>query len=149
MNLQQLNASGRSLQVFVITAALALFITGASWFCVDQFNDNIAWRRRNVETAYTPPTHTSFLIVRLTMIVWLIHNGHLSWRQKSGVWPLLLRDSHREPSWYPNGLPQDARYLSAGEYVSKFSRERRNDGFDPFATSSFSLNWHVYSEAIE
>lgn len=141
MNLIQLNSSGPELRVFIITAVLALFVTLASWLCIDQWSRIIAWRQAKPE--YDHSTHTRFCFtVRLIMILWLLFHGHFRWMRITGAWSLILRGSQRELPSYPMLVPSDAWHLSAGEYVSKFSRESRMDGFEPFATNPVRLDWH-------
>ena len=141
MNLQQLNNNGRPLSVFVITAILALVGTGIIWFCLDQYNGFIKWKKD--ERQYDHKTRTKFnLTVRLAMLWWLVRHRHVSWMRRSGAWPLILEGSTREPSIYPVALPGDAWYLSATEYVSKFMlKTRRLDGFDAFAIDPVSVTW--------
>ena len=38
MNLQQLNQSGKTLREFVLTALIALLLTGISWFIIEDLN---------------------------------------------------------------------------------------------------------------
>lgn len=104
MNLQQLNGSGQGLWDFLITAVLALVITGATWWVIEQLNSLRAWRRRDRQT-YKPPRKNEpdkrrspdySLLVRLTMITWLITHGHWSWMIKSGAGWCVLTNSSAE-----------------------------------------------------
>ncbi|KAL8951915.1 MAG: hypothetical protein Q9222_002134 [Ikaeria aurantiellina] len=141
MNLQQLNANGQPLRVFIITAVLALFFTGAAWFSVDQFNGWTTWRHTE-PTHYDHRTRTSFaLTVRMSMLWWLIRNGHFTWMRKSGAGLCILINSQCEPYGYPINLPDHAWHLSAGEYVSKFSRGYKDDVFEPFSTDPVPVHW--------
>ncbi len=142
MNLEQLNASGQQLRVFIITAILALIITGAVWFCIDQVNDWSTWRHEQTAN-YGSQTRTKFsLAVRLVMICWLVRHGHCSWMRQSGAWVHVLTNSTQKPQHYSRLLPHHARDLSAGEYVSKFCQEaHRYNEARCFATDPVSVNW--------
>lgn len=45
MNLQQLNQSGRSVWSFLVTAFVSVFVTGFMWFCLEQYNSVVKWKR--------------------------------------------------------------------------------------------------------
>lgn len=141
MNLQQLNNNGRPLYVFFITAILALVSTGIVWFCIDQYNGFMNWKTD--ERQYGVKTCTKFnLTSRLAMLGWLVRHRHVSWMRQSGVWPLILKGSVREPSGYPMDLPDEAWHLSAPEYVSKYMLwSRSRDGFDAFAINPVPIAW--------
>ncbi|KAL8804789.1 MAG: hypothetical protein Q9182_002381 [Xanthomendoza sp. 2 TL-2023] len=154
MNLQQLNASGQPLRVFFITAILALFVTGASWFGIDQFNDYTAWRHiKEVKKSISDPPTDFSIAVRIAMIWWLVYRGHFSWMRETGAWHLIMKNIHRGHQLHSKafistrfvmdaGFDTDNKTLTAGEYVSKFSRGGpRKYGVDPFRVDPVLLYW--------
>ncbi|KAL8802171.1 MAG: hypothetical protein Q9200_006679 [Gallowayella weberi] len=153
MNLQQLNASGQPLRVFLITAVLVLFVTGASWFSIDQFNDYIAWGYNRPVRRSISDRHTDFsLAARIGMICWLVYHGHFSWMRKTGTWHLILRDSRRSCQLTHAGgaVYERSKFqyavtgLTAGRYVSKFMREGGGSQWNtlkPFGIDPVLVHW--------
>lgn len=125
MNLQQLNGSGKSLRNFIATAAVALIITGGSWWLLEQMSSLRTWRARDPEhykgtLTAKPYGHSSpnySILVRAAMLAWLVTHGHWSWMVKSGAgWCTLTNSSAKyRPRWH--GPIQG---LTAGDYLSKF-----------------------------
>lgn len=89
MDLQQLSQSGQKLAAFLITAAIALFVTGFSWFCVEQVNSYLTWRRRKGETSSRKNTNYS-IAIRVAMQVALVYRGYSSWLRASMAWRRIL-----------------------------------------------------------
>ena len=118
MNIEQLNGNGQHVWVFVLTAVVALIITGGSWYVIEQINSYRKWRRRSTEQQYDGNTHFS-LAVRLAMIALLLLKGHTRWMFKSGAWWRLIVD-HR--SRFVSRYDLGKGSLTAGEYVSKHIR---------------------------
>ncbi len=117
MNLQQLNGSGQSVVDFVLTALLALIITGLTWYILELVNECRKWQ----ESRYQRPTPkaTSPMPERIGMIVWLLRNGLGLWMIRTGAWWRILFNSkkrfyHRNTE---HGLPIDV-------LISRCSTER-------------------------
>ena len=142
MNLQQLNGSGRSLGDFIGTAAIALVLTGGTWWIMEQLNYLLAWPKRGAEAQVPPTQHPGYAIsVRLTMIAWLICNGHWSWMLKSGAgWHILInsglgfRYKYRYTAW-----AAASKDLTAGNYVSKFAKKNLNRLTEEYAMNPFDI----------
>lgn len=122
MNLEQLNGNGQHFRVFILTAVIALAITGSSWFVIEQMNSYRKWQGRTTEDQYDGSTHFS-LTVRFAMIALLHSKGHTHWIFKSGAWWRVIID-HRSrfvgPYDYGDGS------LTAGEYLSRYIRSGRD-----------------------
>ena len=118
MNIEQLNGNGQHVWVFVLTAVVALTITGGSWYVIEQMNSYRKWQRRSTEQQYDGDTQFS-LVVRFAMIALLLSKGHTRWMFQSGAWWRLITD-HR--SRYVGFYDQGKGSLTAGEYVSKHIR---------------------------
>lgn len=116
MNIEQLNGNGQHVWVFILTAVVALTITGGSWFVIEQINSYRKWQRRSTDEQYDGNTHFS-LAVRLALIALLLSRGHTRWTFKSGAWWRLIID-HR--SRYIGGYDHRQGSLTAGEFVSKY-----------------------------
>lgn len=89
MSLRELNGSGKSLWVFLTTATIALLITGASWFLMEEIKSFMEMYRSK-----THVTITQFTIgVRIAMLAWLRKHGQIEWTWKSGAWWRILTNS--------------------------------------------------------
>ncbi|KAL8885949.1 MAG: hypothetical protein Q9192_006563 [Flavoplaca navasiana] len=126
MNIQQLNGSGQSVWIFVVTAVIALLITAGTWYLSEATNTYRRWHRSRAE-------HDGRLIgddgikrpefsvaERIAMIVWLKREGYGSWMRTTGAWwkillnrsdPMIVDDYNRSPDWP----------MSAGDLVSRYS----------------------------
>ncbi|KAL8806368.1 MAG: hypothetical protein Q9182_001398 [Xanthomendoza sp. 2 TL-2023] len=89
MNLQQLFQTGQSVKAFVITALIALVITGAAWLTTEGVNNYSAWTRRRSSS----PVPTFNIAQRLAMITWLVLNRHGRWMMRTGAWWRILLNS--------------------------------------------------------
>ena len=119
MNIEQLNGNGQRLSVFITTAVVTLAVTGGSWFVIEQINSYRKWRRERAEQQYDGKTRFS-LAVRLALIVFLVWNRHTHWMFRSGAWwRVIINHGSRLLG------PYDGRKgsLTAGEYVSKYSKD--------------------------
>lgn len=142
MNLQQLNGSGRGLGDFIGTAAIALVLTGGTWWIMEQLNYLLAWRKRGAEAQPQPTQHPDYAIsVRLMMIAWLSCNGHWSWMLKSGAgWHVLInsglgfRYKYRFTAW-----AAASKDLTAGDYVSKFANQNLDRIAEEYAINPFDI----------
>ena len=128
MNIEQLNGNGQQVWVFILTAVVALTITGGSWFMIEQINSYRKWQRRSTEEQYDGNTHFS-LAVRLAMVALLLSRsrGHALWMLKSGAWWRIIVD-HRSRYLGPHDSGKGS--LTAGEYVSKYIRSQQHQPSD-------------------
>lgn len=131
MNLQQLNAEGQPVWVFVLTAILATMLTAFIWFCIDQSNSVRRWirLRRTVTNIYYGEKEGSpnySIGVRLTMIYLIMHWGHTKWLFRSNIWFYLLTNSEGT-RWVQRD--SDLR-LFAGHYVTRFFRLKDRSEWD-------------------
>lgn len=153
MNIQQLNGSGRSLQTFVVTAIVALAITGTSWWLTEQLSSLRTWRNRDPDHYEGPSTIEAYgrvspnysLAVRIAMLVWLVRHGHSSWMTKSGaVWCVLTnsRTGFRPDPNFSGYWPESAKGLCAGDYLSR--NIRRYEGiYRPVDFSFLGGGWKL------
>ena len=119
MNLSELNGSGKELWVFLTTAIIALLIAGTSWFLLEEGNNFRNWQRKRIPDTRTRFTRTRFTFgARLAMLAWLWRTGHTKWAWKSDAWWRVLTDSASKLS-----KPEEARGLTACEYVSRYEEE--------------------------
>lgn len=116
MNLQQLNGSGQSLVDFVLTALLALIITGWTWYAIEVFNGYRIWQEgRGQQPTGKEPSPNYSVAERIGMIVWLVRNGHGSWTRTTGAWWRISLNNSK-----PFGANGDSE-MPAGDLVSKYS----------------------------
>ena len=143
MNIQQLNRSGQPMSVFLATALALLLMTGGSWLCSTRLATHkaVTWykERAAANKAFneTGNSQEYGLLLRLTMLVWLVRNGHSYWMWRSGAWGAILTDSK-------TGRAQPDRYRTACEYVSEFSSPELQRAYfelddEPMAT--WSTQW--------
>lgn len=71
MNIQQINGSGHNIWVFLVTAVLALLVTGLSWLVII-----IASRRGLVVSAASLRVFEPGIRSRCYLLIWLICKGH-------------------------------------------------------------------------
>ena len=96
MNIQQINGNGHRLGSFILTAIIALTITGLIWFLVwllmsySALQDSYFDRERHSETR---SEHECGLEKRVPMFCWLLLHGHSRWLWASGAWWRLLTNS--------------------------------------------------------
>ena len=141
MNLQQLNESGKNLNVFVYTAIAALVITGACWWVLEQINIFRSWRKRNSSDHGRPSRKTMqgssspkySIAVRVWMLAWLMIHGHWSWMINSGAgWCVLINSQkryQRNPE-YQFLIDSTGDELIAGDFLSKFIHQSPSLGED-------------------
>lgn len=119
MNIQQLNESGKSLWVFLVTAFVTLAVTGCLWLLVELLNGYQNWQRGRPELSQNTTTSSYNLGERVAMVVWLLRHHHISWAREVGAWwRIMVNDRER---YIPS---VDMRLMSAGEYVSEYSGAR-------------------------
>lgn len=114
MNIEQLNGNGQHLHVFIITALVALVVTGGSWFVIEQVNSYNKWRRTNGERQHNRKTQFS-LAVRFALIKFLVLHRHTRWMFKSGAWWRLIVNHSSRHIYGPDGENAE---LTACDYVS-------------------------------
>ena len=93
MNLSELNGSGKNIRVFLCTAIVALLITGALWFVLEELNNYLKWRRgtHNVKERFA-------LGQRIGMLVSMQQRGYTGWMWESGAWWRILINSSTRAS---------------------------------------------------
>lgn len=133
MNLSELNESGKDVRVFLTTAIVALVITGASWFFIEEFNNYLKWKRSHAARTQGNRSLNARMQLplgaRIGMLALLWHYGHKSWMWRSGAWWRILTNNS-------SGLSQgtQAKGPSACEYVWEHtvgSRFPRDEAFKP------------------
>lgn len=125
MNLQQLNGSGQTLWKFVVTALVALIITGGTWYIAEAANVYRNWHRKRAEQDRLGAEDkglTYSVVERIAMIMWLLRKHHLAWMWRTGAWSKILFNSTK-----PMGDDYSGRRYSAGELVSKYSLGQLED----------------------
>lgn len=128
MNIEQLNGNGQHIRVFIITAVVALAITGASWFVIEQVKSYRKWRRSDQEQSNRKTQFS--LSVRFALITFLFSHRHTRWMFKSGAWwRLIVNHGSRLSNSYET---RDGTF-TAGEYVSMNIKECRDKVKDPYA----------------
>ncbi|KAL8851794.1 MAG: hypothetical protein Q9221_003308 [Calogaya cf. arnoldii] len=121
MNLQQLNGSGQTVWVFVVTAVIALLITAGTWYVSETANSYRGWHRRRAEywdrvMINLNVKQPDFNVAeRAAMIVWLLNNQYFLWMRSTGAWWKIVLNSSRP---FTDG---DGGRRSAGELVSRAS----------------------------
>ncbi|KAL8646116.1 MAG: hypothetical protein Q9226_007010 [Calogaya cf. arnoldii] len=143
MNLQQLNGSGQTVWIFVVTAVIALVITAGTWYLSEAVNTYRNWHRKRADHHDRVTPHRSIkrpdfnVAERVAMIVWLLRNQYLSWMKSTGVWWKILLNS---------GSPMhggDYGRTSAGDLVSRaslgqiFESLEQSKAQDPCRTNVF------------
>lgn len=118
MNLQQLNGSGQSLRKFILTALIALIITGSTWYFVEVVNSYRNWQDKRTRRATDVPAPEYSIIERVAMIIWLVREGHWTWMTKTGAWSRILRNSNKP---FRAFYPHSTFLISVGDLVSKHS----------------------------
>ena len=94
MNLQQLNHSGTSIEVFLGTAGILLFVTGVSWLFLEGLQNARVLLRRLIEDKSSVASGDPSIFVRLFLIWWLSRNGLFKWMIYTGAgWCLLINSS--------------------------------------------------------
>ncbi len=114
MNLQQLNGSGQFVRDFVLTALIALIITGGTWYFIEELNGYKNWQGTRESSKAGTKIPKLSMGRRVAMITWLVRKGHWTWMTTTGAWSRILLNS-RKPFSY------GARKSAVGELVSKYS----------------------------
>lgn len=141
MNIQQLNRSGQSLWVFLCTAGVALLLTGMLWYCAEEISKYRAWTQQLIDCkrerlisaqGLAPEIQKHGILVRFSLLLWLVRRGQWPWSWRSGAWFHILINSERLPEieenlgiglrrQFPNEWP--LWQVPAGQYVSKAMRD--------------------------
>lgn len=123
MNIQQLNQSGQNIWVFFVTAVVALVVTGGSWACSNSAYKAMVWYKEwatHSRVSYEQGKKRDFsVVIRMSMLVWLVRNGHSTWMWKTGACIAILLNSKvvgERPNVWPSLPP-------ACDYVERFSQE--------------------------
>lgn len=127
MNIQQLNGSGQKLWVFFTTAVAALLITGGSWL-IPNLKAVVWYRKRAAAKKADDEKFNSEeygLLLRMTLLVWLLRGGFKLWMWESGAWAAILTNS--KTHCYGGA---DVEIMTACDYVSQ-KHSRRYFTLDP------------------
>ena len=92
MNIHQLNQSGQSFWVFLITALVAMLVTVSAWYSTAQVNSYRKWHEVNVENGEGPTPEQASLsfMMRINMLIWMSLSSYKYWMIKKGIWWRLL-----------------------------------------------------------
>ena len=140
MNVQQINESGHNIWTFVVTALVAVLVTGLVWYVVEGTNNVRTWKKSwKSSSGYRrkPITTTYTFEKRIFMLLWLIRHGHFIWMLKSGAGFAILTNINSR--FTPNCSKEYLRYLrdkTACDYVLKVIQE---GPVDWYPDSPFSL----------
>ncbi len=124
MNLNELNGSGKSFRVFLTTAIIALLVTGALWFLLEEVNNYLRWRKWK-----HAPRERFTIGSRIGMLAWL-QRYHTKWMWESGFWWRILINSGAR-------VPIDDSDLSACEIISQYGPPGFDQSFDPFSENDW------------
>ncbi|KAL8919488.1 MAG: hypothetical protein Q9208_006773 [Pyrenodesmia sp. 3 TL-2023] len=122
MNLQQLNGSGQTVTDFVVTALLALIITGGTWYVAEVVNVYRTWYRKRREDGRLRMKDQPFplprysLAERIFMITWLLRDHRGRWMWRSGAFSKILFNSGKPMAGDRMDGPK-----STGELVSAYT----------------------------
>ena len=130
MNLQQLNRSGQSLWVFIVTGVIALLVTGVSWLCVEVIT---SYKGLPKKGRTDDSRRNNSFTFRVALFVWLVKNGHTAWMWHSGAWLCILSNSrlgrfHARAMCGLNGefiSPSDQKLENACDYVYRSIQSER------------------------
>lgn len=93
MNIQQLNDTGKPIRVFIITAVVAVAITGAVWWIIEDVKNFQLLRDELTEGRTSHPRRNNprhSLAVRIYMFGYIVRLGGLKWMWYTGIgWRLL------------------------------------------------------------
>lgn len=95
MNTEKLNHNGPSLWVFIITAALALLLTGSVWASIEFCRSYAEWKKGPPEI-YRKHDHVLAgrskysLLMRVILLAFLLLNRHWRWTWKTNAWISIL-----------------------------------------------------------
>lgn len=131
MNIQQLNQNGQNIWVFLITAVVALLVTGSSWFLSNAVYRTISWYKklaaRSVESEVKGPNREYDFPHRVAMLIWLARRGETAWMLKTGAGLAILINSKtmsRGPAYIIEGR---LVALAACDFVWVISNSHRGD----------------------
>ncbi len=141
MNVQQINQSGHSVWIVVITAVIALLVTGYSWSLIEGFYKVKAWRGRSKE-AVSQGRSKYGLAIRVFMIFGLIKEGHSRWMWKTNAWWQIITNSDSDFS--PSDLLRMPPFqgATACDYVSYFASPFDSDPKEAFELRKFEEEDH-------
>ena len=137
MNIQELNGNGRNIWIFILTALIALLITGGFWFLIEVVNALPVWRQERSSSTKIPGSGPSFSIgFRVIMIVWLVWTRHVRWLWTSGALYCILTNDLYGPIKMPLPLIHSedgvTKFESTGRYVTFYSQyigDPYNEGY--------------------
>ena len=138
MNLQQLNGSGRSLNIFILTAFVALGITVTVWWLMEESRNFQKWRSEiekplKEEKSVQVQCATCTIFVRMYVLQWICRNHLLKPMLLAGAVSCLIRKPstpfHSPPlnlSWSFEPREEESIF----SYVSRLITMRRRGYYD-------------------
>ena len=96
MNIYQLNESGQSFWVFLITTLVMMLVTVSAWYLTEQVNSYRKWHEANIrngERPTSPEQASSSLMMRTNMLIWLSLSSYKYLMIRKGIWWRLLLNS--------------------------------------------------------
>ena len=120
MNIQQLNESGKSLWVFLLTALVTLAVTGCLWLLIELLNGYQNWKRGRPKLSQNKTTSSYSMGERVAMIVWLLRHHHISWMKKTGAWWRIMANDRAR--YIKLEAESEGLFMSVCDYVSLYSR---------------------------
>lgn len=96
MNIYQLNESGQSFWVFLITALVAMLVTVSAWYLTEQVNSYRKWYEANIRNGERPTSPEQAplpLMMRINMLISLSLSSHKHGSIKKSIWWRLLTNS--------------------------------------------------------
>ena len=143
MNIQELNGNGRNIKVFVLTALVALLVTGGSWLLIEIINASTTWGQRQLLNDNLADKPSFSIGLRLIMLSWLVWNRHVRWLWKSGALHCILTNDRHGPIRMPRALRwETGGQISTGDYILYYSRSHyqgRNLGHDEDHAFDYSI----------
>ena len=139
MNIQQINSSGHSIGVFIMTAVVVLLTTAVSWLTMEEINQTKAWHKENARTDrsksdFLDHKNNSRIGVRIFMIWWLTIHGHLKWARKSKALSRILINLTAKQYPLEASTEQQSACVYVAYYMGRWSSGRRyHSGPNPFS----------------
>lgn len=119
MNIYQLNRSGQNISVFLVTALIALVVTGGAWYLMEQVNSYLKWRTARLRK--DDHKRTKFpIMTRINMLVWVSLSRYKYWVIKRGIWWRLLTNSRSRLCSDKDTVVNPKFHPTAAEFVSRY-----------------------------
>lgn len=91
MNISQLNGQGQSIEAFVHTALVISGVTAMCWFISSQYEGYRQWNEKTRISVHDSKRASGCsLSARVSLLLWLLWNGHSAWAWSNKAWIGLL-----------------------------------------------------------